>query len=491
MRVPLIEVVPMPLPTLPHPALHLLSIEALLEGFAALRFTPVDLLQALLTRMDRLDPLLNAVCERQDHNALLAAQAATARWAAGAPQGRLDGIALLIKDNTDIAGWHTRNGSRALADVTPATHDASLVARLRQAGAIFIGKTTLPELGSTPLTDSPLTGITRNPWNLALHAGGSSGGSTAGVAAGFAPAATGNDAAGSIRTPASFCGVIGLKPSHGLVSGYPGIDPGGMAAEGPIARHVRDIALLLELMSEHEPREPFAWPHTSPQFLPSIEYGVRGLRIAFSPDLGYAAHVDPHIAQACQTAATLLEQAGATLVQASPDIGNPAPGYLRAWPVEVARAMTFELPAEQQHLAGEFLLASREQAQHTDALTYARSVEERNSVAKGLHAFLSDYDLLLTPTTVVAPFAIEHSMPPDWPADVSKMWQPTTFPFNFSRQPALSIPCGLTPDGLPIGLQIIARFGRDDLVLRAARELEKRAPLDVFATPTGLPAAQQ
>ena len=487
----MIEVVPMPLPVLPQPALHLLSIEALLDGFATLRFTPVDLLQALLARMDRLDPLLNAVCERQDQNAMRAAQASTARWAAGTPQGRLDGIALLIKDNTDIAGWYTRNGSRALADAAPAIRDASLVEKLRRAGAIFIGKTTLPELGSTPLTDSPLTGITRNPWNLELHAGGSSGGSTAGVAAGFAPAATGNDAAGSIRTPASFCGVVGFKPSHGLISGYPSIDPGGMAAEGPIARHVRDIALLLELMSEHEPREPFAWPHATPGFLSNIEDGVSGLRIAFSLDLGYAAHVDPHIARACEAAATLLEQAGATLVQASPDIGNPAPRYLDAWPVEVARAMASELPIEHQHLAGDFLLDCQARARRTDALTYACAVEERNSVAKGLHDFLSDYDLLLTPTTMVAPFAIEHSMPPDWPAEVSMMWQPTTFPFNFSRQPALSIPCGLTPDGLPIGLQIIARFGRDDLVLRAARELEKRTSLTVFDTPAGLPAATQ
>ena len=476
----------MSLPNSRHVALHQLSIEALLQGFASLQFTPVDLLQAVLAQIERHEPQLNALCERQDQAALLAAQASTARWAAGQPLGRLDGIPILVKDNHDIRGWRTRNGSRALAERAALPHDSSLVARLREAGAIFIAKTTLPELGSTPLTDSPLTGVTRNPWNLALHAGGSSGGSTAGVAAGYAPAATGNDAAGSIRTPSSFCGVIGFKPSHGLVSACPSIDPGGMPAEGPIARHVRDIALLMELMSQHEPGEPFAWSHGPTDFLAAIEDGVSGLRIAFSADLGYAAHVDPQIATACLSAAQLLQQAGATLVLASPDIGNPAPNYLRAWPVEVACAVTQEIPGENRHLVGDFLQQAQVRARQLNALDYACAVQERHQVAQRLHGFLGEYDLLLTPTAVVEPFAVERQMPPDWPEHVSAMWQPTTFPFNFSRQPALSMPCGLSAAGLPIGLQIVARFGRDVLVLRAARALEKLLPAGVFSHPAGL-----
>ncbi|NBF06479.1 amidase [Pseudomonas sp. Fl5BN2] len=476
----------MSLATSSHPALHLLSIEALLQGFATRQFTPVDLLQALLAQIERHEPQLNALCERQDAAALLAAQASSARWAAGQPLGRLDGIALLVKDNSDIQGWQTRSGSKALADRPAMSRDTSLVARLREAGAIFIGKTTLPELGSTPLTDSPLTGITRNPWNLALHAGGSSGGSTAGVAAGYAPAATGNDAAGSIRTPASFCGVIGFKPSHGLVSACPSIDPGGMAAEGPIARHVRDIALLMELLSADEPGEPFARPHGPKQFLQHIEDGVSGLRIAFSADLGYAAHVDPQIAAACLAAAQHLQQAGAILVQASPDIGNPAPNYLRAWPVEVACAVVQEIPAERRHLVGDFLQQAQVRARQLNALDYACAVQERHQVAHKLHDFLCDYDLLLTPTAVIEPFAVERLSSPDWPSEISAMWQPTTFPFNFSRQPALSMPCGLSAGGLPIGLQIVARFDRDELVLRAARTLEKLLPEGVFAHPAGL-----
>lgn len=479
----------MSLSTPSQPALHLLSIEALLQGFATRQFTPLDLLQALLAQIERHEPQLNALCERQDAAALLAAQASTARWAAGQPMGRLDGIAILVKDNSDIQGWYTRNGSKALLERPVMTRDSSLVARLREAGAIFIGKTTLPELASTPLTDSPLTGITRNPWNFALHAGGSSGGSTAGVAAGYAPAATGNDAAGSIRTPASFCGVIGFKPSHGLVSACPSIDPGGMAAEGPIARHVRDIALLMEHLGTYEPGEPFAWPHATGDFLGSIEDGVSGLRIAFSADLGYAAHVDPQIAASCLAAAQLLQQAGATLVLASPDIGNPAPNYLRAWPVEVACAVAQEIPAEQQHRVGDFLQQAQVRARQLNALDYACAVQERHQVAQRLHDFLGDYDLLLTPTAVVEPFAVERQSPPDWPSDVSAMWQPTTFPFNFSRQPALSMPCGLSAAGLPIGLQIVARFGRDSLVLQAARALEKRLPAGMFTHPSGLAEA--
>ncbi|WP_248765878.1 amidase [Pseudomonas protegens] len=481
----------MPLPTSSQAALPYLSIEALLQGFATLQFTPVDVLRAVLAQIERHEPQLNALCERQDPAALRAAQASTARWAAGQPMGRLDGIPILVKDNNDVQGWQTRSGSRALANRPAMTRDSSLVARLREAGAIFIAKTTLPELGSTPLTDSPLTGITRNPWNLALHAGGSSGGSTAGVAAGYAPAATGNDAAGSIRTPSSFCGVVGFKPSHGLVSACPSIDPGGMAAEGPIARYVRDIALLMELMAVHEPGEPFAWPHGPRDFLSSIEDGVAGLRIAFSADLGYAAHVDPQIAAACLDAARLLQEAGATLVLASPDIGNPAPNYLRAWPVEVACAVAQEIPAEDRHLVGDFLQQAQVRARQLNALDYACAVEERHQVAHKLHAFLGEYDLLLTPTAVVEPFAVERLLPPDWPEQISAMWQPTTFPFNFSRQPALSLPCALSEAGLPIGLQIVARFGRDALVLRAARALEKRLPEGVFRHPAGLHDAPQ
>lgn len=476
----------MSLPTSSQAALHQQSIEALLRGFASLQFTPVDVLQTLLAQIERHEPHLNALCERQDQAALLAARASTARWAAGQPMGRLDGIPILVKDNHDIQGWHTCNGSRALAGRPPQQQDSALVARLREAGAIFIAKTTLPELASTPLTDSPLTGVTRNPWNLALHAGGSSGGSTAAVAAGYAPAATGNDAAGSIRTPASFCGVIGFKPSHGLVSASPSIDPGGLSAEGPIARHVRDIALLLELMSEHAPDEPFAWPRPAQAYLRHIEDGVAGLRIAFSADLGHAAHVDPQIAASCLAAARLLQQAGASVVQASPDIGQPAPNYLRAWPVEAASAVAQEVPAERQHLLGDFLQQCQVRARQLSALDYACAVQERHQVAQQLHAFLGDYDLLLTPTAVVEPFAVERQMPPDWPEQISAMWQPTTFPFNFSRQPALSMPCGLSAAGLPIGLQIVARFGRDELVLRAARSLEKLLPAGVFTHPAGL-----
>ncbi|MFK3789863.1 amidase [Pseudomonas piscis] len=479
-------------PAMPsHPPLHQLSIEALLHGFATLQFTPVDLLRDLLARIEQHEPRLNALCARQDAAALLAAQASAERWAAGQPMGRLDGIAVLVKDNHDIRGWQTRNGSRALANRPPPEHDCALVARLREAGAIFIAKTTLPELACTPLTDSPLTGVTRNPWDLALHAAGSSGGSTAGVAAGYAPAATANDAAGSIRTPASFCGVIGLKPSHGLVSTSPAIDPGGMSAEGPIARHVRDIALLLEHMSAYEPGEPFAWPHAPLGFLEQIEDGVQGLRIAFSADLGYAAYVDPQIAASCLVAARRLEAAGATLVLASPDIGNPAPGFVRSWPVEAASAVDLEIPGEQQHLISDFLQQSQLRARQLNALDYANAVQERHQVAQVLHAFLSDYDLLLTPTAVVEPFAVELSSPPDWPQQASSMWQPTTFPFNYSRQPALSMPCGLSAAGLPIGLQIVARFGRDDLVLRAARTLEKLQPMAPFAHPHGLADAPE
>lgn len=480
------EELSMSLATSSHLPLHQLSIEALLQGFASLQFTPVDLLQALLERIEQHEPGLNALCERQDAAALLAARASAARWAAGQPMGRLDGIAVLVKDNHDIQGWQTRNGSRALANRPAQERDCALVARLREAGAIFIGKTTLPELATTPLTDSPLTGVTRNPWNLALHAAGSSGGSTAGVAAGFAPAATANDAAGSIRTPASFCGVIGLKPSHGLVSASPAIDPGGLSAEGPVARHVRDIALLLEHLSAYEPGEPFAWPHAPKGFLEHIEDGVQGLRIAFSADLGYAAHVDPQIAASCLDAARRLQEAGATLVQASPDIGNPAPGFVRSWPVEAACAVALEIPEEHQHLMGDFLQQAQLRARQLNALDYANAVQERHQVAQALHEFLCDYDLLLTPTAVVEPFAVELSSPPDWPQQASSMWQPTTFPFNFSRQPALSMPCGLSAAGLPIGLQIVARFGRDDLVLRAARALEKLQPMALFAHPHGL-----
>src|SRR6267378_5318742 len=271
-----------------------LSATELLDGFSKHELSPVEVTRAVLERIERLNPVLNAfnlVSER----ALDDARTSEARWMAGQPKGLLDGVPVSIKDIILTKGWPTLRGSKTVDPRGPWNDDAPASARLREHGAVLLGKTTTPEFGWKGVTDSPLTGITRNPWNPKKTPGGSSGGAAAAVAAGMGPLALGTDGGGSIRIPCSFTGLFGLKPSFGRVPAWPPSPFGTVAHVGPMTRSVEDAALMLNVLSLPDERDWHALPYDARDWRTGLDQGISDLHIAYSPDLGYA-KVDTEVA---------------------------------------------------------------------------------------------------------------------------------------------------------------------------------------------------
>jgi aspartyl-tRNA(Asn)/glutamyl-tRNA(Gln) amidotransferase subunit A len=456
-------------------ALFYHTAETLLEAYSAKRLSPVEAVSAVLARIDAVNPALNAFCFRDDETALRLAAESEARWARGDPAGPLDGVPTPVKDIFHTKGWPTLMGSKVVDPAGPWEVDDPAVARMREAGAVLIGKTTLPEFASSGVTNSPLTGITVTPWDASRNAGGSSGGTAAAIAAGMGPLGIGNDAAGSIRTPACFCGIVGFKPTFGRVPIYPGTDLGQLTATGPMARTVRDAALLMTVIAGADARDPMALPPDGRDYLDGIEDGVEGLRIALSLDLGYSPYLDPEIAIAVRQAGESFAALGARVEEAYPEMPNPLPSYETLW-LTAAASLLRDLTPEQIERLGPELRGMQDAAERFSALDYMDMMTVRNQVEASLRRFLTDYDLLLTPTDVVPPFAAALKAPPFWKDEWTFMWEPLTFVFNYSRQPALSVPCGFSTDGLPIGLQIAGGAGADGLVLRAARAFERANP---------------
>ncbi|MGE5200517.1 MAG: amidase family protein, partial [Acidobacteriota bacterium] len=280
------------------PELSFLSATQLIADFRKKSLSPVEVTAAILRRMERLEPKLNAFVLQDPEGALKAARASEARWQKGEPLGLLDGVPATIKDLFLTRGWPTLRGSTTVKRDQSWDEDAPPVARLRETGAIFLGKTTMPEFGWKALGDSPLTGITRNPWNLERTPGGSSSGAAAALAAGLGPLALGTDGGGSIRIPCHFTGIPGLKPTFGRVPAYPPSPFGMLAHTGPMARTVQDCALLLNVLAGADLRDPYMLPRDGIDYRKGLEDGVKGLRIAFSPALGYARHIHPEVAAA-------------------------------------------------------------------------------------------------------------------------------------------------------------------------------------------------
>ena len=299
------------------------TASALLELFAARRASPVEALRAVLARVERLNPLLNAFCLVDEPAALAAARASEARWQNGAPMGELDGVPVSIKDLILTRGWPTRRGSATVDAAQPWDEDAPATARLREAGAVLFGKTCTPEFGCKGETNSPLTGITRNPWNPAHTPGGSSGGTAAAVAAGMGPLSVGTDGAGSVRIPAAFCGNFGLKPSFGRVPAHPLSPFGSVAHLGPHSLSVRDAALMMNVLKRPDARDWTSLPPDASDYLQGLDAGIRGLRIAFSPALGHAKNVHPEVATAVEAAVRQLEGAGAIVEAVDPGFDDP------------------------------------------------------------------------------------------------------------------------------------------------------------------------
>jgi aspartyl-tRNA(Asn)/glutamyl-tRNA(Gln) amidotransferase subunit A len=460
-----------------------MSASELIAKFADKSLSPVEATRAALDRIARHNDKINAFCYVAGDQAEAAAQASEARWTAGAPLGPLDGVPTSIKDLTSVKGWRTGKGSLTSEGDGPATEDSAVVARLKESGAVLLGKTTTPEFGWKGVTDSLLTGVTRNPWNLAKTPGGSSGGAAAALAAGMGQLAQGSDGGGSIRIPCGFTGLPGLKASAGRVPVYPASPFHTLSHAGPMARSVRDLALMLTVISRPDNRDWYALPYLDRDWRDGLDDGVDGLRIAFSADLGYA-DVDDEIAGIVAEGARVFADLGARLENQDPGFDDPTAMFRLLWwagSADIVGAMTPESRAKLE--PGFRQLA--EEGEKISLADFTAAANARVALGQFMNHFHEHYDLLVTPTMATPAFDV-GALAPDGDDDSIRWlrWTPFTYPFNMTGQPAATVPCGFTKAGLPVGLQIVGPRHRDDLVLRAARAFEAarpqptRAPLD-------------
>ncbi len=458
--------------------LAMMSATDLLRRYRKGDLSPVDAVKAALARIEARNPELNAFNLVDAEGALQAAQESEQRWQLGVPRGRLDGVPVAVKDLLLTKGWPTLRGSKAIDPDQAWDEDAPAVARLREHGAVLLGKTTTPEFGWKGVTDSALTGITRNPWNPARTPGGSSGGSAVAVATGMATLAIGTDGGGSIRIPAAFTGIFGHKPSFGRVPAYPPSPFGTVAHVGPMTRNVTDAALMLTVMAEPDARDWYALPAEGADYTKGIEEGVAELKIAFSPTLG-GHYVDPEIAAHVEAAAKRFEDLGANVELVEPELPDCGLAFRTHWYAGAANLLR-NYDEAQQALMDPGLREVAAEGAGYGLTDYQDAIKAREALGVATNKFHERFDLLLTPSLPLTAFEAGLERPPDDSARGRWVdWTPFSYPFNLTQQPAASLPCGLTAEGLPAGLQIVGPRYADALVLRAARAYETLHPVPV------------
>ncbi len=453
----------------------LLSAEDMLALFARRRLTPVEVLQAITERVARLNPHINAFVV-MNPGAFQQAGESAARWRAGRPIGPLDGVPVTVKDLVDLAGFPTRRGSRT-TDPAPVADDAPMVAGLKSAGAVVIGKTTTTEFGWKSPGDNPLHGITRNPWNLSYTPGGSSSGAGAAGAAGFGPLHIGTDAGGSVRIPAAWCGLVGLKPSYGRIPQWPASAFASVSCAGPMTRTVRDAALMLSAMARYDSRDPFCLPDDPRDWRDGIEDGVAGLTVAVMGRPGFDAPVDQDGIAAVEQAARILADAGASVEAFDPDLPDTSTVFGRVWGASLARLAAGMSP-EKRALLDPGILEVARQLSGMSAIEFMDAEAMRAAAGHAMGQLHQRYDLILCPTVPAGP-PLADAPTADPVRSLWTAWAPWTFAFNITRQPAISMPLGFRADGLPNSVQIAAAQYRDDLVFRAARAIEVAMPVPV------------
>ncbi|SEC54130.1 amidase [Streptomyces sp. PAN_FS17] len=447
-----------------------LTAVQLLDGYRKGDFSPVDATRATLERAERIQPEVNAFVRLTADEALARAGESAERWRRGEPAGLLDGVPVTVKDILLLRGSPTLRGSKTVADKGHWQEDAPSVARLRAHGAVFLGKTTTPEFGWKGVTDSPLSGVTRNPVDPTRTAGGSSGGAAAAVALGAGPLALGTDGGGSVRIPAALCGIFALKPTYGRVPLYPASAFGTLAHVGPMTRDAADAALLLDVIGAPDSRDWSALPPAPGSFAAALSGGVRGLRVAYSPSLGGQVAVRPAVAAAVRRAVERLAGLGAYVEETDPDFTDPVDAFHTLWFTGAAR-VTQHLGPHQRELLDPGLREICGVGARMSALDYLAAVDVRMELGRRMGRFHDSYDLLLTPTLPITAFEAGAEVPKGSGHRRWTGWTPFTYPFNLTQQPAATVPVGTDGDGLPIGLQIVAARHRDELVLRAAHAL--------------------
>ena len=459
---------------MPFEDLHRLTALDLVGHYRASAVSPVEVADAVLSRLEEVDSNLNAFCHRDDEGFRAAAVASERRWAEGAPLGPLDGVPTSVKDVLRVSGWPTRMGSKAVEVKQAWTEDAPAVARLRESGALLVGMTTTPEMGWKGVTDSPLYGQTRNPWNLRMTPGGSSGGAAAAVACGVGPLALGTDGGGSVRIPASFCGIVGFKPTFGRVAAWPPGLYGTLSHVGPMARTVRDAALLLDVIGKPDARDPWSLGDDGIDYLAETRRSVAGVTVAYSRDLGHI-RVTPPVAEVVDEAVRGLAGLGMEIEEIDVDVPKAEETFRTLWCAAAAAAIRTQSRHRRRFLDyGLTRIAAEGDA--IPAVDLVEAERERTRYSAEVGALLEGFDLLVTPTVPITAFEVGLEVPSGWPGERWYTWTPFTWPFNLTGQPALSVPCGFTAEGLPVGVQIVARRQADALALRAGAAYQEQFP---------------
>ncbi len=447
----------------------------LLELYRSRRLSPVEATEAALRQIEEYDSRVNAFCLVDAESALEEARWSEGRYGGGGPVGLLDGVPTSIKDVFLTRGWPTLRGSRAVDPNQRWTEDAPVTARLREHGAVLLGKTTTPELGWKGVTDSPLTGVTGNPWDPSLTPGGSSGGSAAAIVLGMGRLTVGTDGGGSIRIPAAFSGLFGLKPTFGRVPVWPVSPYGTLSHSGPMTSTVADAALMMNVISKPDARDASALPYDGLDYLQAIEGGIEGLRVAYSPDFGYV-DVEPEIAEQVKRAVAVFEELGARIEEVDPGFEDPVDIFRVHWYAAVANALS-PYDEEARKVMDPGLVELAEEGAGYPALEYLAAAGRRSELGVLMSEFHEDYDLLLSPALPIPAFEAGREVPEGWPDGRWMAWTPFSYPFNLTQQPAASVPCGFTASGLPVGLQIVGARYEDALVLRAAHAYQSVRPL--------------
>ncbi len=444
------------------------------------QISPVELTEIFLERIAGINPKINAYCTLTPELAMTAAKAAEAEIMSGSGRDKkLLGLPVSVKDLIYTKGVRTTRGSLLYADYVP-EEDAPSVERVLAAGAVLLGKTNTPEFGWRGSTDNRVFGPTRNPWNLERTAGGSSGGASAAVAAGLGPLALGTDGAGSIRIPASYAGIFGIKPSLGRVPVYPASVLGDLSHVGPMTRTVKEAALLLEVLAGSDERDRTSLPDETPGYIQACEDGVRaglkGLRIAWSKNLGYSP-VEPEVASLTEAAARRFEELGAIVEEADPGFDSPGEILDMLFYGGIMASLA-DVMSTKGDLLDPGLRTAIEQKRTLDGVQYGRALLNRQALWETVRRFFDKYDLLLTPTMPQTAFELGIVGPDKIGGQsIARLgWTPFTYPFNLTGQPAASVPCGFTSENLPVGLQIVGRRWDDRGVLKAAAAFEALQP---------------
>ncbi|MFF3180857.1 amidase [Rhodococcus pyridinivorans] len=442
----------------------------LVSAFSSGELSPVEVTRAVLDRIAAHDREINSFCLVDEEKALDQARRSEERWRTGYSKGLLDGVPISIKDVFLTDGWPTLRGSQAIDENQDWNVDSPVAARLREDGMVLVGKTTTPEIAWKAVTDSALYGVTTNPVDTTKTAGGSSGGSAAAVAAGFGPCSVGTDGGGSIRIPASFCGVVGFKPTHGRIPIFPASPFGPLAHAGPITRTVEDAALLTDILALPDPRDPTALAPPLTTFRGGLNREVVGMDVAYSKTLGYV-DVDPEVGEIVDRAVRVLDETGLRVTAADPGFPDPLDAFENLWAAGAA-TMLKTFPEGTRDKVDPGLGRVWSHGEQLGAVDYleARAVAAAVGITMGI--FHQKYNVLITPTMPIPAFEAGHDVPPGSSLTSWPQWTPFTYPFNLTQQPAISIPVGTTSAGLPVGLQIVGPRHSDDLLLAVARFAE-------------------